>query len=377
MSARRLIHVTPARVDPDRPAGSAQQVWEDLARDFDELLVFGRVAGWRPRHAKRGKIRFVLLPSRSRRQWFFPFSSALLPFVCLVYRPSAILAQSPFHGGVSALAASRLTGARLIIEVHGDHYFSWIDCPSWFKRQLGRHSAWVARRADTVRAVSQLQRTQLQEKFGLSPARIEVVPYRVDTNIFFPARGNGDAGRPFSVMMACSLVHRKRVDVLLRALPLLPDRVEATIAGGGELDGELRQLARQLNVAERVNFAGQLTRDELADLMRRCDAFALLSESEAMPRALLEAMASGLAIVTTHVGVVDDLIEDGVTGLFVPLDDVEATARAIRTLQADGKLRADMSAACVSVVAASYSWEEAMRSYRRMVAGWSLDGLRR
>lgn len=90
------------------------------------------------------------------------------------------------------------------------------------------------------------------------------------------------------------------------------------------------------------------------DHYRAADVFVLPSISEGMSNALLEAMASGLAVIATRVGAAESMIEEGISGLLIPPGDVRALAAALDRLLADGALRRDLGAAAARVVSERY-----------------------
>ncbi len=100
------------------------------------------------------------------------------------------------------------------------------------------------------------------------------------------------------------------------------------IYGEGELEGELASLAVQLGIQNKIGFKGWL--DDIVSAYRENDLFLITSDSEGLPNALLEAMGCGLPCITTDCFVgAADLIENGVTGLLVPVNDVNALSDAI------------------------------------------------
>jgi glycosyltransferase involved in cell wall biosynthesis len=160
---------------------------------------------------------------------------------------------------------------------------------------------------------------------------------------------------------------------LFRAIASLgstPVPTRLVVVGIGPLVSELRGLAAELGIADRVVFAG--SRDDVFDLLPAFDVFALSSRYEGLPIALLEAMASGVPPVATSVGGIPEVIADGRDGLLVPPGDPAALAAALDKLLADAGLRADLGgrararAADFDLVAAVRRTEAV---YRRVVAG--------
>ena len=123
---------------------------------------------------------------------------------------------------------------------------------------------------------------------------------------------------------------------LLKAHPTL----KLVIVGDGELDATLRNLAAQRGVADEVLFMGQ--RSDVSDLLPGFDVFALPSRTEGLSIALLEACASGLAVVATAVGGNPEIIRHAQTGLLVPVDAADALRDALLSLLNDESLRAQL-----------------------------------
>ena len=150
-------------------------------------------------------------------------------------------------------------------------------------------------------------------------------------------------GRGTRILYAGRLSREKGIDVLLRAIALLPpdtrENVNVVVAGAGPADSELRGLSATLGLEEQVRFAGIVSPgpDLLAEY-DRADLFVLPSRIEGVPRALLEATARLLPVVATSVGGVPHLLRDGESGLIVPPDDPEAMANAIGRIIGDPTL---------------------------------------
>ena len=127
---------------------------------------------------------------------------------------------------------------------------------------------------------------------------------------------------------------------LIAAMPLLlqrAPRAHAVIAGGGDLEDYLRDLAEEAGVAERVHVLGP--RKDVPALMHAIDVFAMPSIWEGFGLVLLEAMAAGRPIVASRVATIPEVVVDSETGLLVPAGDPQALADALAEL-ADQPARA-------------------------------------
>jgi glycosyltransferase involved in cell wall biosynthesis len=161
----------------------------------------------------------------------------------------------------------------------------------------------------------------------------------VETERYHPA-GATRSGVPH-VLSVGRLVAKKGFPVLLDALARLRDRglaFRCTIVGEGPLEARLRDQVRRLRLADLVELAGAFAEDALAALYREVDLFALACEVQAdgdrdgIPNVVVEAMASGLPVVSTNVSGLQECVEHGVTGLLVPERDPNALADAIGAL---------------------------------------------
>ncbi|WP_249273818.1 glycosyltransferase [Agreia sp. VKM Ac-1783] len=115
----------------------------------------------------------------------------------------------------------------------------------------------------------------------------------------------------------------KQIDVLLKAMTLLPGDLDAQleIVGGGDLKKSLEAMAVTLGIADRVTFTGYVTEQELRDAYTRATVFAMPSIAELQSIATMEAMASGLPVVAADAMALPHLVHDGENGhLFAPGD---------------------------------------------------------
>jgi glycosyltransferase involved in cell wall biosynthesis len=155
----------------------------------------------------------------------------------------------------------------------------------------------------------------------------------------------------------------KRLPLLIEAVELLRRRgcnVCLTVVGGGAMESELRQLLHQKDSRGAVTLLGRREGSEMPAIYRQHDILVSASMQEGMSNAMLEAMASGLAIVTTRCEGVDELIADN--GVIVDGSDPADLAGAIGTLAADRDARRAMSIAARKH-AARFTWQSVAERY--------------
>ncbi|MDP8916554.1 MAG: glycosyltransferase [Pseudomonadota bacterium] len=157
----------------------------------------------------------------------------------------------------------------------------------------------------------------------------------------------------------------KAHDVSLRALQRLPD-AWLWIAGSGPLEAELKRLAEELGVAERVRWLGW--RDDASALYRTADLCVFPSRFEPLGNVVIQAWAHGVPVVAARSVGPAALIHDGEDGRLVPVDDVEALASAVQELIDDRALRYCLAERGRAVAAAEFSEEAVVPQWRTLFA---------
>lgn len=262
------------------------------------------------------------------------------------------MAKAGLLGRFATLLYNRTFGrrrpARIVHTYHGhvlEGYFSSTTSRVFMalERALGRHT-------DVLVAISPRIRRELVERFAIAgDERFHTIPLGFDlaplAAIDETARSEARAalGIPPQTRVLTTvgrLTAIKNYALLLEAARLVcaaHSDVQVLIAGEGEQRAELAQQAAAAGLADRVRFLGW--RGDLATIYGATDVFVLTSRNEGTPVALIEAMASGVAAVSTNVGGVADVVADETDGLLVPSDDAPALAAAIERLLASADLR--------------------------------------
>jgi glycosyltransferase involved in cell wall biosynthesis len=159
----------------------------------------------------------------------------------------------------------------------------------------------------------------------------------------------------------------KGFDVLLRSIQVLVSRgldVQLVIVGEGSERASLEQLSRELNLSERVRFAGWQA--NVQPHFEAMDVFALSSLREGLPNVLLEAMALGVPIVSTRVNGVPRLVQDGRNGFLVTAADLEGLTTALAGLLKNDSLRELFRNTGRRTVETRYSFATRMQRLKRL-----------
>jgi len=173
---------------------------------------------------------------------------------------------------------------------------------------------------------------------GCDPKKIEVQRTGIPLEEFpfrersFPQNGE------WRFVQAGRLIEKKGLPVTLRAFAIFQNQypnATLTIAGEGPLLGQVQKLAHELNIQERVSFAGFISQEQLREIYYRSHIFLHPSQTgrdgnqEGIPNSMLEAMASGLPAFATEHGGIPEAIENGISGVLVPENNHEELARAL------------------------------------------------
>jgi glycosyltransferase involved in cell wall biosynthesis len=249
-------------------------------------------------------------------------------------------------------------------------------CHNWTRRTaaLQRYAAldqMFLRWFDTVTAVSQGIVAELRH---IGVRRIRMIANGIDVAKYQAAGDQSRDNQPLVIGCLSRLSKEKGVDVLLWALPRILDQypsVHCCVAGEGPERAQLEALAAKLGVAASFHMPGFC--DDTADFLKLCTIAVQPSRIEAMPLAILEAMAAGKAIVASAVGEIPRLLEDGHAGMLVPPDSPEKLAEAILTLLKDEALRQSLERRAAQKAAAQFDVSvmtaEYQRVYRTITSG--------
>ena len=191
---------------------------------------------------------------------------------------------------------------------------------------------------------------------------IKVIPNAIDTEKFQPSQKQS-LTEPIRVLTVCRLISRKRIDLLIRAIGRAKElglNIHFNIAGEGNLMPPLQRLANELNIADSVTFMARVPAERMPQLYRDNDIFVMSSIHEGMSNAMLEAMASGLPIITTPCEGVEELIADN--GIVVERADAEEIAKAIKKLADDRQTYRQMTIAARKR-AQRFGWKSVAEQY--------------
>jgi glycosyltransferase involved in cell wall biosynthesis len=216
-----------------------------------------------------------------------------------------------------------------------------LDSPSGQKKW-----AQIASHVDAIHCLSKGM-AEFIRKNGISGEKIWYRPNAVDTEQFKPASGKDSLSSAFITVLCCGRIERQKgTDILIQAWRSLPSEISGkaklVLVGSGKWEKMLRKEAADL---PNIIFAGSLGRDKMLDSYQNAQIYVQPSRFEGMSNAMLEALASGLPIIATDIDGSNDLVQSGVNGLLIPVEDINALSSALIQLIKDADLRKDMGEA--------------------------------
>jgi glycosyltransferase involved in cell wall biosynthesis len=329
-------------------AGGASTASAEIAGQWaalgHEVLVVTSAAPETAGHELKGGVSVVRVPGR-RRSLSSPSlteligaSSSLawhLPGLLRGFRPDGVLAFFAIPSGWLAVRAGRRLDVPVIVSLRGS------DVPGFPGRRLPSWSRPVAR---------QLVRTALRGADLVAPnceelhrLAVALLPEVQDKSLvignglaesWLATEPAGSGSSELQIVTVGQLIARKRIELALAAMRHLVDAgipARLTVIGDGPLRQSLQKQAAELALSAAVDFLGYQTRAQVRQQLRKHDVFLFASAGEGMSNAVLEAMGSGLPIVTTR-----DACHDWVTsvgcGESVPAEDPAAMAAALARL---------------------------------------------
>ena len=229
----------------------------------------------------------------------------------------------------------------VVVHMHGADFMPFYrGLPPWLRAPLGA----VLRRAAHVVVLGAAWRRFLIAEIGVAPGRVSILANGVPQPL--AAAATAMAGSPRLLFLG-RLGDRKGVSELIAALgtPSLRARDwKAIIAGDGN-PAPFQAMITWYRLGDRVQIPGWLGREKTAAALTQTDIFVLPSHHEVMPVAVLEALAAGVAVITTPVGTIPEFLQDRTNALLVAPGDIAGLATAIESLLDDPALRTRLAVA--------------------------------
>jgi glycosyltransferase involved in cell wall biosynthesis len=249
-----------------------------------------------------------------------------------------------YPDGVAAAMLGRYFNKPVVITARGSDITLF---PNY--RLPRRMILWAANQADGIITVCNALRDEVIS-LGVEPRKVVSLRNGVDLELFRPTERAPD--QPFTLVTVGHLVPVKAQELIIGALPLLPG-VRLVVAGDGPNRGMLEELAKTLNVSDRVRFLGAVPQAQLRAHYGAADAMVLASSREGWANVLLESMACGTPVVASRVWGTPEVVAAPEAGVLMAERSPQGVADAVNALRANYPDRA-----AVRRYAERFSWDD-------------------
>lgn len=278
--------------------------------------------------------------------------SLLAPFLHRqALQTGSLFKTNQLDGAWTAIIAGRLYRKPVIVRAG----YLWAeDFDTQSKQKVKRNvihnlQSFAFKKANHIIVTTAAIKSHIIEHDAIPAEKVTVIPNYVDTEMFCPADKRTPDEKQICFVGRLNPI--KNLDRLIQAAAHFPD-VSLTLVGQGKQRAELDTLARKLGV--KVEFTGTVPNHKLPQIINRAAIFVLPSFSEGHPKALIEAMACGAAVIGTDVLGIRNVIRHEETGLLCP-PTVEGIQAAVRRLLHDDDLRAKLGQAARTFTVQEYS----------------------
>lgn len=340
--------------------GGAQRYVFDLATETlkkkYEVVVLCGQSGILVDKLKKEKIKVIEIDSLNKNISLFNDIKSFFEIYKILKqeRPDVFHINSSKMGGIGAVAG-RLAGVRKIIFTAHNWAFNW-PRPAW-QRSVIKFFQWLTI-LFSHRTICVSEKTKKEvEGWPFVKNRLIVIYNGVKEFDLMPRQD-----KAFTVGVISELHKVKGLDILLTAWSkfVKNHRAKLLIIGEGEERTNLENMARNLGISESVTFKGFV--DNVRSLLPSFDIFCMPSRSEGMPYALLEAGLAGLPVIATSVGGIPEIIESGVTGVLVPVENAEVLFSTLVLLAEDGELRKRLGTNLKSSIKENFLFEKMVKN---------------
>ncbi len=319
---------------------------------FDELhvIVFSkRKLNLKPEHIAPN---IWLYPTNSLFNVFYPWDAYRLGRELIRKRHfekthTVVTAQDPFETGIAALFLAKRSKLKLQIQVHTDFLNPNFIHASLLNQVRLHLTAYILPKADGVRVVSEKIKRSLIEQMHIFSERITVLPIFVDARAIASFHPRVDLRKKypqfkFIILMPTRFTEEKNISFALDVFRTVLNKYPFTglvIVGEGPLEPELKRHVKMLDMDNNVMF--EPWRQDIVSYFKTANLFLLTSRFEGYGLALIEAALSGCPIVTSHVGIAEEL-RAGIEAEICPVKDLACFTLSILGLIENNERRENM-----------------------------------
>lgn len=366
-----VVHLTQGVVSNWSDMNYNHNTWIQLSRDSVQYHVIGRSVYGTPFTDTNGKVFIHGLRKWGKKERSFVINYLNVINIIRKVKATHIIVQCPINGGLLAVLLSKIYKFKILTEVHGYHYINYYDSRSKLcSRLLFGVIKYVFRNSNKVRMLNKSMLNHFTERGVL--ANYTILPVRVDYSIFNEAKPTYSIVDIPTIVSVGNLVPVKNHELLIKAICHIRRKVDLIIIGNGPLRNEYEELWKLNGALGDLILPGQLDQVNVKRLLLSSDIYVHSSKSqgtsEGTPRAILEAMALGLPVVSTNVGAISGMINNNETGILVDADNILELSKAIEMLLDNENTRVNIGTNARKLVKKEYDSEVVFEEYRNILS---------
>lgn len=280
-----------------------------------------------------------------------------LPSILRKIKPDIIHAHSHlFLTTLSAIREAKKLNIPSVVSVHGVYAKRDIFINSLQKSYLYTIGRWIFKNATKIICETKSDAYEIM-KYGANKKKIRIVPNAVDLDLFKPSKVKSN--EPLFVWVG-RFVPEKGLLYLIKAIELVVSKykdAKFVLVGDGPVLLSIRKMVNKSRLNRNVKFTGFLDSKSISNILSKATAFVFPSLKEGMPKAVLEAMASGLPIIASNIPGVNEVVKDKYNGLLVPPRNHHALAETIINIINDKGLVVKLGINARKTVETNHSWD--------------------
>lgn len=276
----------------------------------------------------------------------------------------------PFPSGIAAYLLWRMFKVPYVLEIM--HIVGYPKAAG-IKEYLGKldskvYFRYAWKNAAAIRTINSEEVPEFLSQLGVPKEKILYLPcFYTDLNVFRPLNFEKNGK---TVIFSGRLAKNKGLFELIDAFKIVTSKISDSkllILGDGKEKKKLVEMVKSLKLSENVEFLGWVHHTETTRTYNKADVLVMPSYSEGGPRVCIEAMACGTPVICTKIGIMREIIEDGVNGLFVSWDPRDIAKKIIYMLE-NPELRERIGQEGIKTVQ-KFEYKELIKNYAKTYSG--------
>lgn len=295
-------------------------------------------------------------------KWLYLFQLNRLRKAIKLFQPHLIHAHyASSYGLLAALSAKQ----NFILSAWGSDVFE-------FPKKSRLHRSLLKFVFSKAKVLLSTSKVMAEEMKNYTSTEIAITPFGVDTGKFVPLNAIKE-NKPFVVGTVKSLEDVYGIDILIRAFAIFhikfPESTCHVYGHGSKLE-EYQELVNSLKLGDYVQFKGQISHDEVPQVLNSMDVFCAFSRSESFGVAVLEASSCGLPVIVSNIGGLREVVEHEHTGFLVDVNNLNEISDKMVYFARDNAAKIKMGKAGRAWVEEHYSWDKSLLLMKSIYASF-------